>query len=150
MIDLPKSAGGWFILIVRLIVGGLFIYASIDKILNPDQFAKILHNYRLVPPQCINLMAIIMPWIEFTAGTSLLLGFMYRGANLIIFSLLIVFTIALAINYIRGVNINCGCFSTSSSAKSDLLAKIIEDLLIMLGCVILMFKNRFVKEPGRS
>lgn len=138
---MPKSATEWIIFLIRLIVGGIFIYASIDKILNPDQFAKVIHNYRLLPPDYINLMAIVMPWIEFTAGVCLAIGFKYRGASFILGVMLAVFTVALFSAYSRGLNINCGCFSTSSSSKSDLLVRAIEDILMLIGCVIIMFKT---------
>jgi uncharacterized membrane protein YphA (DoxX/SURF4 family) len=148
-ISFPDSFGEWLILIIRLVVGGVFIYASIDKIINPGEFAKVIHNYRLLPPELINISAVILPWIEFTAGVSLFLGINYRGANMIILLLLIVFTIALGINFVRGVNISCGCFSTSSTVKSNLLMRIIEDLLLMLGCILIALKHKIIR-PSSS
>jgi uncharacterized membrane protein YphA (DoxX/SURF4 family) len=138
---MPKSVTEWIIFIIRLIIGGVFIYASIDKILNPDQFAKVIHNYRILPPGYINLMAIVAPWVEFTAGVCLVIGFKYRGAGLIIAGMLVIFAIALFSAYARGLNINCGCFSTSSSSKSDLLVRAIEDILMLIGSIIIMFKT---------
>lgn len=138
---MPKSVTEWIIFLARLIIGGVFIYASIDKILNPDQFAKVIHNYRILPPGYINIMAIIAPWFEFTAGVCLVVGLKYRGASLIVAGMLVIFTIALISAYSRGLNINCGCFSTSSSAKSDLLVRAIEDILLLIGCLIIMFKT---------
>ncbi|MCD6162087.1 MAG: DoxX family membrane protein [candidate division Zixibacteria bacterium] len=143
---LPAGFSDWLLLIIRLIIGGFFIYASIDKILNPNEFAKIIHNYRLLPPDFINLLAIILPWIEITAGVCLIIGFKYKGANFIILIMLFVFIFALAVNMFRGVNISCGCFSTSSTAKSNLLMRIIEDGLMVLGCFIIIFKQRIFKQ----
>ena len=40
---------GPVVLVARLILGGVFIYASIDKILNPGDFAKIINNYHVLP-----------------------------------------------------------------------------------------------------
>jgi hypothetical protein len=33
----------------RVILGGLFIYASLDKIAHPHDFAKIVYDYNLIP-----------------------------------------------------------------------------------------------------
>ena len=118
---MPRNGSDWFILAIRVAVGGFFIYASLDKIINPLQFAKIIHHYRILAPEHINLLAIILPWIEIVAGVSLITGYKYRGANLLILSMLIVFIAALSASYVRGLNISCGCFSTSSAAKSNLL-----------------------------
>lgn len=125
-----------------LVVGGIFVYASIDKIINPEAFARVIHNYRLLPPIAINAFAIILPWIELTAGVCLMLGFKYRSANLVIFLMTIVFVAALGSAYIRGINLNCGCFSTAATTKSNLLARIIEDLLIIAGNIIIHFNFR--------
>jgi uncharacterized membrane protein YphA (DoxX/SURF4 family) len=139
---MPRTRDDWLIFIIRLIIGGFFIYASVDKILNPDAFAKIIHNYRILPPEFINVLAIILPWVEIISGFSLIIGFKYRGANLIIMVLLAVFIVALTASLIRGLNINCGCFTTSSTAKSDLLWRIIEDVFMLIGCILISLKHK--------
>jgi len=147
----PQSVGDWLILSIRLIIGAIFVYASIDKISNPEAFARIIYNYRLVAPAFINIMAIILPWLEFITGACLILGIKYRAANLVIVAMLVVFTVAMGINYIRGVNINCGCFSTSATVKSNLLVRALEDLLMIAGCLLIMFKDRiFHRATGLS
>jgi uncharacterized membrane protein YphA (DoxX/SURF4 family) len=143
----PRSKSDWFFFIIRLIIGIFFIYASLGKIFDPEGFARAIHNYRLMPPGFINILAIFIPWLELIAGLGMITGFKYRGANLIIFAMLIVFTIAMISAYARGLNINCGCFSTSSTAESDLLARIIEDILLIIGCLLIMLRGKFV---GRS
>ena len=55
---------GPVVLFARLILGGVFIYASIDKILNPGDFAKIISNYHVLPFGLENLLAITLPWVE--------------------------------------------------------------------------------------
>ena len=129
-------------LILGLIIGGIFVYASIDKILNPEAFARIIHNYRLLPPDAINGLAITLPWLELIAGIFLMLGFKYRAANLIIFLMTIVFIVALGSAYFRGINLNCGCFSSSPTTKSNLVIRIIEDFLIIAGNLIIHLKAK--------
>jgi uncharacterized membrane protein YphA (DoxX/SURF4 family) len=127
----------------RIILGLIFIYASIDKILNPLAFAQILHHYRLVPPGLINIIAIVMPWIEFSAGLLLIAGFKVRSSALIIDLMLIFFAVVLAVTMARGINVACGCFTTSATVKSNLAVRIIEDIgILILGLHTLVFYGR--------
>ena len=100
-------------LLLRGFLGGVFIYASIGKILHPELFAETISNYQILPDQFVNLVAIILPWLELTAGTCLVLGIWLPGALFIINLLLMVFFCALLIAFVRGLNIECGCFNTS-------------------------------------
>ena len=115
----------------RLFLGVLFIYASVDKILHPAAFAKIIYNFHILPGFLINILAIVLPWLEFMVGTCLILGIRLDAAALLASSLLGVFIVALGINLIRGLDINCGCFSTASSSKSNISKRLIEDIIFL-------------------
>lgn len=146
----PRTITDWIIFIIRLAIGLFFVWASITKIIDPETFAKAIHNYRILPPFYINIMAIILPWLEFIAGMALIIGFKYKGANILILGMLIVFIIALASAYGRGLNINCGCFSTSSTANSNLLVRLLEDVLMVAGCFIIMFDHKILKHRSKT
>jgi uncharacterized membrane protein YphA (DoxX/SURF4 family) len=139
------------LLISRVILGGLFIYASIDKIIQPLAFAQVIHYYRLTPPDLINFLAVIFPWMELVAGLILIIGYRVRGSSLLISILLVFFAIVLTVTAIRGINIACGCFSTSTAVKSNLILRIIEDIgMLLLGLHILLFykgKSRAIAKP---
>ena len=107
-------------LICRLIVGGLFVFASLHKILDPEGFALAVYNYRLLPDDWTNVMAIAMPWIELIAGIAVIFGIGTRGAALILASLLAVFSLALGINLLRGLDIACGCFRSEGERITGL------------------------------
>jgi hypothetical protein len=51
-------------LVSRLLVGGMYIVASYYKIVEPSSFAKSIWQYHMVPGTLINLMAVILPWLE--------------------------------------------------------------------------------------
>jgi uncharacterized membrane protein YphA (DoxX/SURF4 family) len=130
------------LLFSRVILGALFIYASLDKILDPLSFAQIIHHYRISPPDLINFIAITLPWVEFIAGLFLIIGVKIKGSSLTIIASLIFFIVILSITAIRGINVSCGCFSTSMVAKSNLIVKIIEDIgMLALGFHIYLFNN---------
>jgi len=106
-----------FALVARLILGGVFIYASFDKILHPAAFAEAVFNYQILPSQMINLMALILPWLELILGLLLLSGIWVPGTVLGANLLMIIFLAAIIFNTARGLNISCGCFSTETTAS---------------------------------
>jgi len=105
-------------IVARLILAGIFIYASLDKIAHPAAFAKDVYNYQILPDVLINLTALVLPWLELFLGLCLLAGIWLPGAVLTANGLLIVFLAALVFNMARGLDINCGCFSTGSEAPA--------------------------------
>lgn len=124
-------------LICRLIFGGVFIYASLDKIVHPDQFARIVYNYHLVPGWGVNLFALMLPMMELIAGVFLIIGIFYEGSRNLLLLLSVVFVAAIGINVIRGVNLECGCFTVSSGAKKAGLMLILRDFLFLIPGVVL-------------
>ena len=116
---------GPLVLISRLILGSVFIYASIDKIANPGDFAKIVGNYHVLPFGIENLLAIILPWVEFIAGVCLIVGFMVDGATILVILMNIVFIFAITQALARGISVECGCFSVASDTGSAIGVKTI-------------------------
>ncbi len=138
------------LLISRLILGALFVFASIDKIIHPLAFAQVIHYYRLTPPDLINLLALIFPWMELVAGLLLIAGYRVKSSSLVINILLVFFIVVLAITALRGINVACGCFSTSTAVKSNLVVRIIEDIgMLLLGLHILLFYKRKTREDAQ-
>ena len=133
----------WLLLVSRIILGGLFVYASVDKIIDPLSFAQIIHHYRITPPNLINIIAIVIPWIELAAGAFLIFGFRVKASGLTINLMLVFFIILLSITAFRGINISCGCFSTSTAVKSNLIIRIIEDFgMLALGLHLMIFGKK--------
>lgn len=104
-------------LVFRLLLGGLFIWASLDKIAHPAAFAQAVANYRILPASLLHPVAIILPWLEIIAGSLLILGIFVPGSSLLILVMLAVFDLALASTIIRGIDLSCGCFQTGPSAE---------------------------------
>ncbi len=120
-----------FILITRILLGLIFIIASIDKIIDPAGFARDISNYHFVPFGFENIIAIILPWLELFIGLGLILGIMVDGASVISGILLILFIILIFQATIRGFNIDCGC----GLKEGELVGwrKIFEDLIFLFG-----------------
>jgi putative oxidoreductase len=116
---------------VRIVLGALFIYSSLDKIANTAEFAKIVHNYHLLPEFSVNLFAMALPWAELLTGVLLLTGKYSKGAALLYTFMLVIFIIALLQAALRGININCGCFSLKGGETSDVWLRILLDLIML-------------------
>lgn len=101
-------------LIFRLALGIIFLYAGIEKIIVPQEFATAIYNYRLLPDWSINVLAVILPWLEVFLAAGLISGIYVRGASLLSALLFLVFAVALTISLGRGLDINCGCFGETS------------------------------------
>ena len=120
-------------LLCRVILGVILIYASIDKIVHPAEFAKAIGNYNALPFGLENLMGIVLPILELLVGTCLVLGIMLDGSAIIAAGMMAIFIIALSQALLRGIDINCGCFKvTAENAGQQVgIRRIIEDCIFM-------------------
>lgn len=115
----------------RVILGVVFIYASLEKIQHPGEFAQAIYNYRMVPNVVINVMAIVLPWLELICGILIIVGVFVRGSALLIGAMLAVFIIALSSALMRGLDISCGCF-TLEGGRSIAANTLVEDILLII------------------
>lgn len=122
--------------ILRLLVGGAFVIAGALKIADPAKFALDVSNYRLVPHELINLVAILVPWIEITAGSLVLAGIWLRPAALVIASLTVMFFAVIVSALARGLNIECGCFGTIGGKHIGLVNLAIDSTLLFLAALL--------------
>jgi len=141
----------WLTIRVQIALGIIFVVAALPKIVDPPSFAHMIYNYHLVPGALINLMALVMPWIELLCGLALILGIWQATARSIIGALLITFVLAIAINLARGNAIDCGCFDVSAAGKTreerlaDMRWVILRDLGLLLMVAQLWWAARNVE-----
>jgi cobalt-zinc-cadmium efflux system protein len=135
------------IIVGRVFLGLLFLYASIDKILHPGAFAEIVYNYHILPDGLIYVAAVVLPWSELVLGLFLVLDLWLLGAALVSSALLAVFLAAIAFNMGRGLDVSCGCFAsaTESVTPTTMFYYLIRDGLLLtlslyVGCGVLLRK----------
>ncbi len=136
--------------ILRIVVGATFVYAAIDKIVHPDQFAKIIYYYKMMPGDLINLLALLLPWIELISGILLIVGFWEKASAVIIAGLLVVFLIALTNAFLKGIDISCGCFSTTTRVKGEVLSYIFRDIVLIAIAGMIVFARKSFLSLERS
>jgi putative oxidoreductase len=130
------------LLVFRLVLGGLFVYAGAVKALAPLDFAQGIRNYDLAGQALSFVAAIVLPWLEILAGGFLIAGVWKRGAALLVSGLLVFFIVLTAVTMARGLDVDCGCFGAVDRKAG--LGVIVEDLaMLYLGlCVLLAPKKR--------
>ncbi len=119
----------------RVCLAGVFIYAAVEKISAPAEFAITIENYRLVPSVFSNTIAVFLPWIELWCGILLLLGIWQRGSAALLAGMSLVFIAALLSAMIRGLEIDCGCFGLGDRIS---IYRILEDLILLLMALFLI------------
>jgi putative oxidoreductase len=116
-----------------LALGGVFVYAGVQKHLAPYEFAEAVQVYQLLPPALVGLTAAVFPWLELITGAFLVIGFLLkakahlasgfglpvamtgnggltrRSCLLLIMLQLGLFLLVILITMARGLKIDCGC-----------------------------------------
>lgn len=119
----------------RLILAGVFIYAALGKIIEPDKFADAVAGFRIVPLWAVNVFAIILPWTELLCGLCLLFGVLVRSSGLLLVLLNVVFVIAVSQALARGLDIECGCFTLSHTHGKVGWDLILRDIGLLMLCL---------------
>ena len=128
-------------LAARVVLGSIFIVASLDKIIHPDLFAQTVYNYQLLPEVAVNVVALWVPWLELVGGVLLLLGLWVQGSVFLLTGLLLVFLGALGFNLARGLDVACGCFSTSSKGPVTAFTLLRDSLFLVVALYLLWFHH---------
>src|SRR5256714_1199734 len=127
--------------IVGLIVGGIFIYAGVIKVIDPVAFARDIDNYHSLPWALSVRLAFYLPWLEVFCGLAVVCGIFYRGGLLILNALISIFIIASIGAKARGLDITCGCFGHASKNLS-FAWHLALDLGLLIAVVFLWVSNR--------
>ena len=104
----------------QALVGLIFVFSSSIKILNgPAKFTDVLRSYDLLPRALERPFAFLVIVTEWTAGLMLLISWGHFASYILAASLLLAFSVGIAINILRGKrDIACGCFGSSKRGLS--------------------------------
>jgi len=100
----------WLGTVARLVTGGVWIWAALLKLPNPDESVLAVRAYQLLPGDTAVTVGHLLPILEIVVGCCLVLGLLTRGAALLSGLLFVAFIIGIASVWARGITIDCGCF----------------------------------------
>lgn len=142
---------GMPLLLARLAVGGWFAYLSLRKLSNPAQFLKDVHSYGFFPtqpPELLNTLALMLPYLELLCALVLILGLWRRAAATMILGMLLFFGPLLVVRalgiqaekHLPGfcwVKFDCGC----GNGEVYICRKLAENAALSLGALVVMFSR---------
>lgn len=131
----------WPLRFIQISLGLVFLYAGLTKLWDPKAFARIISQYDLIPESFLPVAAIGLPILELLAGIGVILAI--RGSLSLMFSLLGFFTIVLWYGILAGLDVDCGCFSsTELEGQAGLWQAFYRDLA-MMGGIFLIYGFRW-------
>jgi uncharacterized membrane protein YphA (DoxX/SURF4 family) len=132
----------WLERLGRWGLSAIFLFAAVPKILDPAGFAEDVTHYALLPDAAVNVVAVLLPWIEAVGALALLTGFAAEGGLLLANLLLLLFLGALGQAWARGLDIDCGCFGHGKGNASVALAFLRDLLFFLLAGGVLALRGR--------
>jgi putative oxidoreductase len=126
---------------VSLAIAAVFIYAGIDKIHDPLQFADSIAAFAILPAVLINLLAMGLPPFEIACGLLLIGPWTRRVGALAVAVILVVFMIALSSALLRGLTLDCGCFGVGAPSRPRMWLELALDAALLSGALFVYLRS---------
>ena len=130
------------VLLARLALAAIFLYAAATKLPDMAAFAKDVANYRLLPGPLVPFAAAVVVGIELAVGLALVTGLWARAAALVASGMLVLFVAGLSQALLRGIDLRCGCFGGDEAATWGTVAR---DLVLLVPAAVVLWVS-----PGRG
>ncbi|NBB78812.1 MAG: DoxX family protein [Verrucomicrobia bacterium] len=137
----------YLILIARLVLSAAFILAALPKIQDPVTFATSVDGFRVVSGELTGWVALLLPWVELIIGLGLLVPQLRLGSGFIIGVLLVAFMGLHVSAWLRGLDINCGCFGPETADTAPNYFWLIGRNFALLFATILVFRRDLRNMP---
>jgi len=103
-------------LVSRLVLGGILFLAGLSKLGVPETMRQSILAYEIaLPSSLVSFMATALPILEVGLGIWLIVGLFIRFSAIVSVVFMAIFTIAITQAWLRGLNIDCGCFGGAQS-----------------------------------
>jgi uncharacterized membrane protein YphA (DoxX/SURF4 family) len=135
----------WLGTVARLVTGGVWIWAAVLKLPDPDQSVLAIRAYQLLPGDSATPVGHLLPVLELVVGACLVLGLLTRGAAAVSGLLFVAFIVGIASVWARGITIDCGCFGGGGydpDAASKYPWEIARDAGLLLLSAYLVWQGR--------
>lgn len=151
-----KLGHRWVLWVSRLFLGGIFIVAAWPKIVDLPAFAQSIKYYDMVPLGFLPHFATLLVGLEFVVGIALIAGLWRRGSSALVSAMLVMFIVALSTAYLRGLSIDCGCFTAelspldAAAKRANIVNRIVMDLGMLVVAVNLLvweWRGNYKRQP---
>lgn len=105
-----QTARPWLGSLIRVALGVVWIWASLDKLSSPRTFVQAVRAYDVTPEWLSKTIGYGLPVVELAVGIVLILGVATRLAAAVSAALFLVFLIGIVQAAARGIQLECGCF----------------------------------------
>ena len=139
----------------RLVLGGIFVYAGVAKIILPNMhlwpmfvlkfsiatnlstFAQQVESYKILSPAAADFVAHTLPFTEIVLGLLLLIGWRLRIWATLVTLILLGFLSAVTRAYLLHMQIDCGCFGVPEPLTGMTVLR--DSLLALLAVLTTVF-----------
>jgi uncharacterized membrane protein YphA (DoxX/SURF4 family) len=127
----------WLVFFASLAFGALFLWSGVAKVKDPVSFAEAIRHFRLVGDPVAPALAHFLPWLEIFAGAAVMWDRTRQAGAALLTLLLLGFTGAVVIAWVRGLDIACGCFGGEESMNYPV--KVAQNLGLIVWGAMLFF-----------
>jgi len=127
-----RVAERWILLVLRIGLGTVFIYAGALKWSDPWKFAEAVAAYKILPESLVNVVALVLPMLEMGAGLLMFTEKWAKIAALIIVLMCLVFFTALVWAIVHHLQVDCGCFGSGESTVLGTWLPLGRDLVLLV------------------
>ena len=127
-------------LVFRFVLAGVFIAAGLSKVRRRQAFVRTVQRYQMLPAEIARPLALGLPFFELGCGLLLLFGLGIVAAAALVGLALVVFCAAIAVNLIRGREMDCGCM-TSVGPRRIGWPLVVRNAVLALGAALVVFES---------
>jgi len=117
-------------LLARLILGVVLIVAGALKVTSPAVSARAVNAFQILPYDVARYVGYALPVVEILVGVLLVTGLFTRMSAAVGGLLMLAFLVGIISAWVRGLNIDCGCFGGGGSiaaSQTQYLADVLRD-----------------------
>lgn len=104
----------WAGTLFRFLLAVILIWAGLAKLLDLDNALRAVRAYRVLPEPVAPAFALALPLVELAVGAALLVGWRVRQMAGAALGLMLLYAAALGQAWVRGLQLDCGCFGAGS------------------------------------
>lgn len=126
-----------------LVLGVFFLIISAGKLLHPQSFAAAVFRGHLVPYRLVNLTALFLMSLEFSAAFAVVFMAKWRRAGLwILVALTCLYTGCVTVNLLRGLHTVCGCFGSHARMEPLSHWTLVRNLAVLIAGLFALRRKR--------